>query len=502
LDEQKIQTAPITIGILGLSEFLLSCNSNMVYWYSVKEARRIMKINFTDLLYALSYALDAVEREYNGVLDGHGKRVAWFSEKMGKAAGLTSEELIDLAGLAILHDNALAGYLDSSVSGWLDRKVSDDDAGCLDTDAFRGHCRLGEDRVRLLPFLTGPENIVLYHHERADGYGAFGVRGENTPLMAQIVHMADSVDVLFHSNGVRDADWSRIRAHVHDEAGRNYSSSTVRLFDAAFSSACIAEMKTKGVDACLREDVPDRFRDFTREEINGITGFFAGIVDYKSSFTRDHSMGVARRAELMARHYGWDEDKIERYYFAGALHDIGKLVISNDILEKPGRLTGDEFEVMQNHASQTYRVLHQVKGMEDITEWAANHHEKLDGSGYPRGLQADQLSFEDRLMACIDIYQALTEERPYKKGLSHEETMSIMRDMVRQGKIDPDITEDIGKVFGAEAVKTEASGKSEETGEVKKWRCSVCGYVYEGERPPVRCPVCDMPGDNFKLADA
>ncbi|MGN0361243.1 MAG: HD domain-containing phosphohydrolase, partial [Bilifractor sp.] len=407
-----------------------------------------------------------------------------------------------LVGFSILHDNALVGFLDSSVSGWLDRKISDDEAERLDSDAFRGHCRVGEEKVRMLPFLTQQKNVVLYHHERADGNGAFRIRGEDTPLMAQIVHMADSIDVLFHSGQAQDTDWEKIRAHVHDEAGKAYTERVVQLFDQTFSSACVKEMETRGVDACLREDVPDRFRDFSRQDINGITRFFAGIVDYKSSFTRNHSMGVARRAEVMARHYGWSEDKIERYYFAGALHDIGKLVISNDILEKPGRLTGDEFEVMQNHASQTYHVLHQVKGIEDITEWAANHHEKLDGSGYPRGLKAEQLSFEDRLMACIDIYQALTEERPYKKGLSHEKTMSIMRDMVCQGKIDPEITEEMGKVFGAEAASSQKNGDdATETSDaaVKRWRCPICGYVYEGENPPAVCPVCDMPGVDYEL---
>lgn len=468
-----------------------------------------MKINFTDLLYALSYALDAVEREYNGVLDGHGKRVAWMSEKMGRAAGFCQDELIDLVGLAILHDNALAGFLDSTVSSWIDGAAEgEDDAGRLSTDAFRGHCRVGEDSVRMLPFLTKQENVILYHHERADGRGAFGIKADETPLMAQIVHMADSVDVRFHLDRICETDRTRISRHIHAEAGKSYTNEAVRLFDETFCPECIAEVETKGVDACLREEVPDRFREYSREEIDGITGFFAGIVDFKSSFTRDHSLGVARRAEIMAQHYGWSEEKVERYYFAGALHDIGKLVISNDILEKPGKLTGDEFEVMQNHASQTYHVLHQVKGFEDITEWASNHHEKLDGSGYPRGLTAEQQTFEDRLMACIDIYQALTEERPYKKGLSHEKTMSIMRDMVRQGKIDPEITEEVGRVFGAEeqSAQTMQAGRpaSERTeaSPVKRWKCPVCGYIYEGENPPAKCPVCDMPGDDYVLLPA
>lgn len=144
------------------------------------------------------------------------------------------------------------------------------------------------------------------------------------------------------------------------------------------------------------------------------------------SFTKDHSAGVAEKAKRMAEHYQWEHEKVMRYYFAGAMHDIGKLIVGNEILEKPDKLTTDEFSQMKDHAAATCRVLHEINGFDDIVEWAANHHEKLDGSGYSRGLDASALSFEDRLMACIDIYQALTEPRPYKDGMDHCKAMKIM----------------------------------------------------------------------------
>ena len=149
----------------------------------------------------------------------------------------------------------------------------------------------------------------------------------------------------------------------------------------------------------------------------------------------------------MAHYYGFDKEKAIRYYFAGAMHDIGKLVVSNDILEKPGKLTADEFTKMKNHASATYYVLSQIKDISDILEWASNHHEKLNGKGYPRGLPAEKLSFEEQLMACIDIYQALTEKRPYKDGMSHEKTISIMMDMADKGELNEKIVHDIDAVM-------------------------------------------------------
>ena len=96
---------------------------------------------------------------------------------------------------------------------------------------------------------------------------------------------------------------------------------------------------------------------------------------------------------------------------------------------------------MKNHAEATYYILSQVKDFEDIRDWAAFHHEKLDGSGYPFGKNASELNTNERLMACVDIYQALTEKRPYKDGMSHEKACDILKDMARKGWIDNNIVE-------------------------------------------------------------
>jgi HD-GYP domain-containing protein (c-di-GMP phosphodiesterase class II) len=148
---------------------------------------------------------------------------------------------------------------------------------------------------------------------------------------------------------------------------------------------------------------------------------------------------------------------------------------------------------MQDHARATLDILSDIDGFEDITEWAANHHEKLDGTGYSRGMDASQLSFEERLMACIDIYQALTEDRPYKAGLSHAKTIAIMKSMIEEGKIDGSITADIASVFGNEDENEQYVFDAAS----KKWRCTVCGYISEGELPPDQCPVCHSDSSNF-----
>ena len=144
---------------------------------------------------------------------------------------------------------------------------------------------------------------------------------------------------------------------------------------------------------------------------------------------------------------GYQEEDTLKMYLAGAFHDLGKMAVGNDILEKPARLTDEEYEKMKNHAGYTYLLLSEVNDFEEIRDWAAFHHEKLDGTGYPFGKTADELNEPERMMTCIDIYQALTEPRPYKEGMSHEKACSILEEMVEKGQLDAKITQLIKETF-------------------------------------------------------
>jgi HD-GYP domain-containing protein (c-di-GMP phosphodiesterase class II) len=179
-----------------------------------------------------------------------------------------------------------------------------------------------------------------------------------------------------------------------------------------------------------------------------MSGILSGIIDEKSPFTGTHSKGLAHIADLMADFYKFDEDHRAKLLIAANLHDLGKLGIPNAILDKEGGLTPDEFMTMKAHTFYTRKALERVNGLDDIVEWAANHHEKLDGTGYPYGFSKKELAFESQLMACVDIYQALTEDRPYRKPMPHAKASEIMRGMVEKGFISGDITEDLLKHCG------------------------------------------------------
>ena len=450
-----------------------------------------MRLDFTDFLYAMSFALDAIEHEFTEATAEHGKRVAWLSMKMLEGTGLSEEELVDCVGCAILHDNAVAEYLQEERN--LQRTpVNPNVEEGFDMSRFARHAIIGERNAALLPFRTDVKNVILWHHENADGSGALGMRGEQTDLRSEVIHLADAVDILYDLKTASASIYDKIRQFVSGQAGRLFSDRAVTQFQ-KISLQDILELQMKGPEVLLKERLPAVWHDYSDEEIKAIAGFFARIVDYKSPFTTMHSMGVASKAKAMAEYYGWNADKVIRFYTAGSMHDIGKVVIGNQILEKPGKLNEQEYSVMKDHARATLDILSDIDGFEDITEWAANHHEKLDGTGYSHGMNASQLSFEERLMACIDIYQALTEDRPYKAGLSHGKTIAIMKSMVEEGKIDGSITADIASVFGTEEEKERYVFDAAS----KKWKCTVCGYISEGELPPDQCPVCHSDSSHF-----
>ena len=413
-----------------------------------------MRLDLTDLLYALSFALGKVETELLGIETGHGRRVAYFSLLMAMEAGMRGEELRDFVGCCLLHDNALTEFIfdelsNSPMSEGMPVKLSDmvtPDRTRLDRD----HSVVGEQNIRLLPFHTDIRNIVLYHHENADGSGAMGITAQEMSLKAQILHLADAVDAAhhFYMETMTREEFEELRAWVEERRGTLFSPESVELFLRGVTYDKVESLRYKSIYTTLKGATPEKIIDYSDSEVRNIAQLFAKIVDYKSQFTQNHSRGVAEKAERMARYYGFDDEKTIRFYFAGAMHDIGKLAIINNILEKPGRLTDNEFDRMKYHPNATHFILSQIKGIPDIVEWASNHHEKLNGQGYPHGLSSIDLSFEDQLMACIDIYQALRENRPYRVGTSHEETIAIMAEMADRGEINAQIIRDMDRVMG------------------------------------------------------
>ncbi len=410
-----------------------------------------MKLDLMDMLYALSYGLDRMEDEIGGISTSHGKNVGYMSYLLGKEYGYTGDELTDLVGLGVLHDNAFSEYIREEYGNLVhsnDIKLKNEDKS-LDKYLYGyEHSLMGEAAIKLVPFKTDTTNVIKYHHENANGSGPFKMKAKDTPIKAQIIHIVDIIDVKYDIKNVDQEIYDDMVNFVNKYRNKLFSDEVVDLFIKGTSLDNFIDIKNNTVEVCLRRDIETKEYEYTDKEIKNLARFFANIVDYKSSFTKNHSLGVAKKCEVMAKYYNFDKEKSIKFYLAGALHDIGKLCIPNTILEKEGKLTKEEFAKIKNHAYMTHEILKNIKDFDDIHRWASNHHERLDGTGYPKGLKEDELSFEDKLLAEIDIYQALVEKRPYKEGLSHEVAIQMMKQMAYDGKIDSSIIDDINKVLG------------------------------------------------------
>ena len=400
-----------------------------------------MNLCMNDVLYAISDALDCVEHEYLGATTYHARRVACLGTLTGRTLGLDDNTLLDLAACAVLHDNALTEYGLSELQHGIDLNKTPAQFRMQD------HCEIGEHNVQAMPFYKRCKNVILYHHEQAGGKGPFGKKASEVPILSRLIHLGDLIDINCSMYSVTPDKYQRILDYV--ESGRNilFDAETANAFLSSFTPETLAAISGENVKQTLRNTLPVITNPYSPEELIRISSMFARIIDFKSEFTCHHSMGIAQKASEMGRYYGYDKEMQSKLFFAGAVHDIGKLAIPSQILEKPGKLTKEEFTIIQKHASVTYDILSQIDGLEDITRWASFHHEKLDGSGYPFGKTGNELDHNERLFACLDIYQALTEERPYKKAFSHAETMKIMNKNVEEGKLDAAITHDLDLCF-------------------------------------------------------
>jgi HD-GYP domain-containing protein (c-di-GMP phosphodiesterase class II) len=153
---------------------------------------------------------------------------------------------------------------------------------------------------------------------------------------------------------------------------------------------------------------------------------FAEVVDAKSPFTAEHSYRMSDLALRIAERLGYEPGALASLKRAALLHDIGKLSVPNSILDKPGPLTAEEWEVVRLHPYYTQRILLHISGFKQIAHIAAAHHERLDGRGYYRGLKAAQVPLGSQILSTADMFDALTAERPYRPALPEETALRIM----------------------------------------------------------------------------
>ena len=397
-----------------------------------------MNFNMSKCLEAFSLVLDFAEMDYFKINLNHSRRVAYISLNIAKAIGLSEDNQKDLFALSLLHDS---GFTLSGLKLKPEFKMF---------ELMSDHCIEGEKVISYLPFLMSRKDVIKYHHENYNGSGFFGISGDDIPLLSQVIHSADSLDINFNLAQLDFQKRVEVKHYVVRGKNQQFSPDVVDAFMSfAHKERFWADLLFYNIIEVLERIAPQIIYEYPWKDIIPISDTFMKIIDSKSRFTHRHSRGITEKIEIMSDFYGFYTEKKLKLHIAANLHDLGKLYIPNSILEKPDKLDSFELSEIKKHTYFTKLALDKIPGFEDISSWASNHHEKLNGKGYPESLTGEELDFESRLMGVIDICQALTEERPYRKGLTQREVIKIISDMANGGLIDKQITIDVGNVLGS-----------------------------------------------------
>jgi len=298
-------------------------------------------------------------------------------------------------------------------------------------------CERGAEIVRMLEMGEMAAEAVRRIDEMWDGSGhPEGLKGRDIPLLARICSVAQNLDVFAAEEGMEAAmNVLRKRSGTWFDPQLVRVAESLHVSGALWVDCCVSDGVERTRAAVLDLD-PGLHAKLVPERVDHICEAFACIVDAKSPFTYSHSMGVADMAVEIATEMGLAADRVQLVRRAALLHDIGKLFVPNTILDKQGELTPEEWAVVLEHPRVTRSILERVSSFRELAALAGEHHEKMDGSGYPLGLTAEQMSMESRLLGLADTYSALAEKRPYRRAIDPREILEMLAPSV-PAKFDP-----------------------------------------------------------------
>ncbi len=373
------------------------------------------------LLFSLSKALDLVGGSDFASLR-HGLSVCYLSGRLAEQLGLPQTEREQLFYASLIHDLGVS-------TSTMRRDLVQFEVTQPEPHAERGAALLEKSDL-LRPIAP----IVRAHHQ------AF--QACNGTCLADIIHLADRVDVTIRKDSryilhQRDS----VLATIH-EAGGVFCPQVTEALD------IVAQQESFWLDLTS----PDLLRRVDRlyrispvpidlGVIEQLAEIFAEVIDDKSPFTAQHSRDVTRVALALSERLGFTPGELQEMRIAALLHDLGKLGVDDNILDKPGSLTPDEFAVMKMHTYHTYHLLAEVDGLERMARWGAYHHERLDGRGYPFRVGADELDLGSRIVAVSDVFSALRQARPYRSPMSRDKVITILQNQVVGGALDEGVVQ-------------------------------------------------------------
>ena len=379
------------------------------------------EIHIYEFVWAISEAVDLI----SAALNNHHKKVAYISSSIALDMGLQGEAIQDILLAAMLHDIGVFSTEESI-------KITSFDAEHHEMDS---HAIIGYELIRKFLPLAKVAEIIKKHH------AAYREPGDDVSLYGNILHIADRLSILYDQR-------REILEQVPDMVA------SVLQKHCAFNPAVSASLKRLEkkeyiwIEAFTQEITLEKIRGvpFSRqiidvETLREFAKTLAQIIDFRSRFTATHSSGVAAVAMEISGMSGFSRRECKMMEVAGFLHDLGKVAVPNEVLEKEGALNDSEFNQIRKHAYYTYVILNKIKGLEHIALWASQHHERPDGNGYPFHVKDSDFSKLSRIMVVADIVTALTEDRPYRAGMERAAVESILKNMAENNTIDKDIVD-------------------------------------------------------------
>lgn len=385
---------------------------------------REIYVDLNNIFLSLSDAIDLANPE----IACHQMRCAYMVWQMGRMAHFPPERIKRLFIAALLHDIGALSPEDKTRLHAFE-----------ESDALT-HCLRGEVLFDSVPLLKPAAPIIRHHHRNWEDW-------ENTiedevVMDSQILLLTDWVERLIRRDGFILSQMEVITTRIRAMSGTILHPDVVDLFvRASDREEFWLDLTSSRLYSILLREGPLRGIEIPFEDLESIASVMQKIIDFRSPFTATHSAGVAECAALISQNFGYMQSEVKLMRLAGNFHDLGKLIIPNAILEKNGKLTREEFQVVKQHTYFTYEVLLSIDRLDRVAEWAAFHHEKLDGSGYPFRLTRERINTGARIMAVADIFTALTEDRPYRTGMPTGKALSILWDQVNTGKIEKRVVE-------------------------------------------------------------
>jgi HD-GYP domain-containing protein (c-di-GMP phosphodiesterase class II) len=310
------------------------------------------------------------------------------------------------------------------------------------------HCLIAGDLARRLGLGEPVREALLQVFERWDGKGDPGeLAGQAISRPVRVVQLADVVEVFHYEAGVDAAV-----AVARRRSGTQFDPEIVECFCGAAEELLAPLAQTTSWDAVI-EAQPGLRACFADEELDAALEAIADFTDLKSPYTLGHSRAVADLAAEAGRACGLPVTELRALRRAGLVHDLGRLGVANAIWDKRAALTAVERERVRLHPYLTERILCSSPALAPLGALAARHHERLDGSGYPRGLSASMLSAPSRILAAADVYRAMLEPRPHRAAFSAAEAADELRAEARAGRLDGDAVDAVLRAAGHETAR-------------------------------------------------